>query len=173
MNNEKFARKILDDFLGLPLLLLLFLSNPTRFPWFCFGRSLFPEENQQPVLGSWTWNKNTHFTYENQWKKSLRSALFNNNYSFRIINHSTTHNNNNNNNNTQQQDDHTHNKTTTHTTTQTTTTTIVPSGPLWWVEACSPPSRRPNPIPAIPPYVVRTPHLHGAPTTEETVKLWY
>ena len=33
------------------------------------------------------------------------------------------------------------------------------------------PSRRPNPIPAIPPYVVRTPHLHGAPTTEETVKL--
>ena len=31
----------------------------------------------------------------------------------------------------------------------------------------------PNPIPAIPPCVVRTPHLHGAPTTEETVKLWY
>ena len=39
------------------------------------------------------------------------------------------------------------------------------------LEACSHPSRRPNPIPAIPPYVVRTPHLHGAPTTEETVKL--
>ena len=33
------------------------------------------------------------------------------------------------------------------------------------------PSRWPKPIPAIPPYVVRTPHLHGAPTTEETVKL--
>ena len=45
--------------------------------------------------------------------------------------------------------------------------------PLWGVEACSHPSRRPNPIPAFPPYVVRTPHLHGAPTTEETVKLWY
>ena len=45
------------------------------------------------------------------------------------------------------------------------------STPLWGVEAWSPPSRRPNPIPAIPPYVVRTPHLHGAPTTEETVKL--
>ena len=45
--------------------------------------------------------------------------------------------------------------------------------PLWGVETCSHPSRRPNPIPAIPPYVVRTPHLHGAPTTEETVKLWY
>ena len=45
------------------------------------------------------------------------------------------------------------------------------STPLWGVEACSHPSRRPNPIPAIPPYVVRTPHLHGAPTTEETVKL--
>ena len=24
------------------------------------------------------------------------------------------------------------------------------------------PSRWPNPIPAFPPYVVRTPHLHGA-----------
>ena len=45
------------------------------------------------------------------------------------------------------------------------------STPLWGVEACSHPSRRPNPIPAIPPYVVRTPHLHGAPITEETVKL--
>ena len=30
------------------------------------------------------------------------------------------------------------------------------------------PKRVPNPIPAIPPHVVRTPHLHGAPTTEET-----
>ena len=47
------------------------------------------------------------------------------------------------------------------------------STPLWGFEACSHPSRRPNPIPAIPPYVIRTPHLHGAPTTEETVKLWY
>ena len=45
------------------------------------------------------------------------------------------------------------------------------STPLWGVEACSHPSRRPNPIPAIPLYVVRTPHLHGEPTTEETVKL--
>ena len=35
------------------------------------------------------------------------------------------------------------------------------------------PSRRPSPIPAFPPHVVRTPHLHGAPTTEETGKLWY
>ena len=43
--------------------------------------------------------------------------------------------------------------------------------PLWGVEACSHPSRRHNPIPAIPPYVVSTPHLHGAPTTEESVKL--
>ena len=45
------------------------------------------------------------------------------------------------------------------------------STPLWGVEACSLPSRRPNPIPALPPQNVRTPHLHGAPTTEETVKL--
>ena len=39
------------------------------------------------------------------------------------------------------------------------------------LKACSHPSSRPNPIPANPPNVVRTPHLHGAPTTEETVKL--
>ena len=32
------------------------------------------------------------------------------------------------------------------------------------------PSRRPNPIPAVPPSVVRTPHLHGVPTTEETTR---
>ena len=38
----------------------------------------------------------------------------------------------------------------------------------WGAEACFLPSRRPNPIPAITPYVVKTPHLHGAPTTEET-----
>ena len=27
-----------------------FRRNPRRFPWFCFGMCLFPEENQQPVL---------------------------------------------------------------------------------------------------------------------------
>ena len=42
------------------------------------------------------------------------------------------------------------------------------STPLKGVESCSLPSGWPNPIPAIPPYVVTTPHLHGAPTTEET-----
>ena len=45
------------------------------------------------------------------------------------------------------------------------------STPLWGVESCALPSGRPNPIPAIPLCVVRTPHLHGAPTTEETVEL--
>ena len=29
----------------------VFRQNPGRFPWFCFGMCLFPEENQQPVLG--------------------------------------------------------------------------------------------------------------------------
>ena len=42
------------------------------------------------------------------------------------------------------------------------------STPLWGVEACSLPKRWPNPIPAIPPSVVRTHHLHGAPAAEET-----
>ena len=78
----------------------------------------------------------------------------------------------NNHNNTQQ-------PTTTHNNTQHNNTTHNNLGrlrfnrrgastPLLGVEACSPPSRRSNPIPAIPPYVVKTPHLHGAPTTEET-----
>ena len=70
-----------------------------------------------------------------------------------------------------------------HQTPNTTTTTMIQSGEaplltgeeppphLWGVETCSHPSRRPNPIPAILPYVVRTPHLHGAPTSKETVKL--
>ena len=61
------------------------VKNPRRFPCF-FGMCLFPEENQQPVLRvhrfqtksdnyHWTWNKNTHFTDENQRRKfSLRSA---------------------------------------------------------------------------------------------------
>ena len=36
------------------------------------------------------------------------------------------------------------------------------------VESCSLPSRWPCQIPATPPYVFKTPHLHGAATTEET-----
>ena len=42
------------------------------------------------------------------------------------------------------------------------------STPLWGVASCSPPNRWPHPIPAIPPYVVKRPHFHRAPTTEET-----
>ena len=47
--------------------------------------------------------------------------------------------------------------------------------PLWGVKSCSLPSKWPSPIPAIPLQVVRTPHLHGAPTAEETsfVKPYY
>ena len=58
----------------------LHTQNPQRFPGFSFGMCLFPEENQQPVLGGdrdnfhWTWNNNAHFSYENRRKKSLRSA---------------------------------------------------------------------------------------------------
>ena len=42
------------------------------------------------------------------------------------------------------------------------------STPLWGVFSCSLPRRWHDPIPPIPPYVVRTPHLPGAPTREET-----
>ena len=81
-------------------------QNPRRFPGFTvvvvtffvkiLGMCLFPEENQQPVLGvivfpkksdnfHWTWNKNTHFTDENERKKIAKVSPSNNNYSFRII----------------------------------------------------------------------------------------
>ena len=74
----------------------LHTQNPRRFSWFCLGMCLFPQENQQPVLGltvfpkksdnfHWTWNKNTHFTDENQRKKIAKVSPSNNNYSFRII----------------------------------------------------------------------------------------
>ena len=39
-------------------------QNPVRFPWFGFGMCLFPEENQQPVLGS-------HRFPEEKWQFSL------------------------------------------------------------------------------------------------------
>ena len=49
-----------------------FRRNPRRFPWFHLGMCLFPEENQQPILGShrfprksehflWTWTKTRIF----------------------------------------------------------------------------------------------------------------
>ena len=79
-----------------------FRQTHRRFPWFCFGMCLFPEENQQPVLGShrfseekWQFSLDVKqkytFSDENRRKKkSLRSAhltttthqknkLFNNN----------------------------------------------------------------------------------------------
>ena len=57
---------------------------------------LFPMENQQPVLAGqrffeekwqfhWTWNKNTHFTDENERNKFAQVSTFINNFSFRII----------------------------------------------------------------------------------------
>ena len=61
-------------------------QNPRRFPWFFFGMRLFPEENQQPVLGCNRFSeekcqfslivKQEHTFYRRKWtkKKSLRSA---------------------------------------------------------------------------------------------------
>ena len=62
-----------------------FRQNPRRFPWFCFGMCLFPEENQQPVLRShgfseekWQFSldvKQKHTFYQRKsTKKSIRSA---------------------------------------------------------------------------------------------------
>ena len=37
------------------------------------------------------------------------------------------------------------------------------STPLWGIQSCSLAATWHNPIPAIPPYVIKTPHMHGAP----------
>ena len=63
-----------------------FRQNLRRFPWFCFGMCLFPDENQQPVLGGnrfseekWQFSKDvkqkhTFYRRKSTKKKSLRSA---------------------------------------------------------------------------------------------------
>ena len=74
-----------------------FRQNPRRFPWFCFGMCLFPEENQQPVLGGnrfseekWQFSfdvkqKHTFYRRKSTKKKFAKVSPSNNNYSFRII----------------------------------------------------------------------------------------
>ena len=73
-----------------------FRQTPRRFPWFCFGMCLFPEENQQPVLGGnrfskekWQFSldaKQKHTFYRRKsTKKIAKVSPSNNNYSFRII----------------------------------------------------------------------------------------
>ena len=73
-----------------------FRQNPRRFPWFCFGMCLFPEENQQPVLGGnrfseekWQFSldvKQKHTFYiRKSTKKIAKVSPSTNNYSFRII----------------------------------------------------------------------------------------
>ena len=135
------------------------------------------KENQQPVLRGhrfsdekWQFSfdvkqKHTFYRRKSTKTKSLRSALIS---IISLSEHTTTttHNNNHTQKQPQQQQQQCNLE-------RLRFNRRGASTPLWGVEACSHPSRRPNPIPAIPPYVVRTPHLHGAPTTEETIKLWY
>ena len=114
-------------------------KSTTRFWWSAFFR-----RKVAIFIGRET---KTHFTDENQRKKIAKVSTSDNNFSFRIIHQSTT----------------------------------IPSylerlrfirrgasTPLWGVESCSFSGRWPYPILAIPPYVVMTPHLHGAPTMQET-----
>ena len=167
-----------------------FRQNRRQFPWCCFGMCLFPEENQQPVFGcqrfseeKWQFSldvKQKHTFYRRKWTKKRAGQPISQQLFFRnkttiqqqqqqhtttTTIHTTTHNNNTTNNNTTTQQQW-HNLVRLHWNRRGAST------PLWGVETCSHPSRRPNPIPAIPPFVVRTPHLHGAPTTEETVEVW-
>ena len=51
MKQFGFTRKILDDFQDLPLLLYFFVKIFDDFHDFV-SECLFPDENQQPVLGS-------------------------------------------------------------------------------------------------------------------------
>ena len=48
------------------------------------------------------------------------------------------------------------------------THSVTASSPNSWGELLMTSDRRPFPIPDIPPYFVRTPHMHGAPPTDET-----
>ena len=132
-------------------------QNPRQFPWFCFGMCLFPYENQQPVLGGHRFSKEKcefsldvkqkYTFYRRKFTKQIAKVSSSyNNYSCRIMYPSNNINNN---------------------TIWWGSVFTGTSTPLWGVEACS------HPIPAIPSYVFRTPHLHGAPTTEETIELWY
>ena len=63
----------------------LHTQDPRRFPWFCFGMCLFPEENQQPVVEGHRFSdekcqfsldvkQNTHFTDDGQ-RKQCQSLL--------------------------------------------------------------------------------------------------
>ena len=113
-----------------------------------FGRSPFFRRKVTIFIGCET---KTHILHTKINEKFAKVSSSNNNYSFRKIFHSTA--------------------TTTKKKHNLERLRFIRRGastPFWGVEACSPPSRRPNPIPAMPPYVVRTPHLPGAPTTEET-----
>ena len=73
-----------------------FSSKSRRFPWFCIGMCLFPNENQQPVLEcnrfseeKWQFSldmKQRHtFFRRKSTKKFAKVSPSNNNHSFRMI----------------------------------------------------------------------------------------
>ena len=73
MKNFAFTRKILDDFQGFTVIVVTFFVKILNDFHDLVSECLFPEENQQLILGGseffhkksdnfhWTWNKNTHF----------------------------------------------------------------------------------------------------------------
>ena len=115
-NNEKwkmkkFSEKQKSKSPKISLVFWLHTQNPWRFLGFAVvvfvtffsmkSLCLFPEEKQQNILGFvvfprksdnryWTWNKNTHFTDENQRHNFAKVGPSHNNYSSRIVNRSTT-----------------------------------------------------------------------------------
>ena len=112
-----------------------FRQNLRRFPWILFRNVSLPRWKWTARFGvspffrrksdnfHRTWNKNTHFTDENQRNKIAEVSTSNYNYSIRIIEpfnnnntqqHTTTHNNT-------QQHTTTHNNTQQHTTTHNNT----------------------------------------------------
>ena len=119
-----FFVKILDDFHDFVSECVSFQRKINNPFW---GVIVFPKKSDN---FHWTWNKNTHFTDENQRKKIAKVSPTNNNY---LKNNITI----------QQQQQYN--------LVRLRFNRRGASTPLWGVESCSHPSRRPNPIPAIPP----------------------
>ena len=79
MKKFGFTRRILDDFQGFVSECVSFLSKNNKPFWEVI---VFQKKSDN---FHWTWNKNTHFTDENERKEIAKVSPSKNNYSFRII----------------------------------------------------------------------------------------
>ena len=96
-----FFVKILDDFHDVVSECVSFTRKINNPFW---EVSVFPKKSDH---FHWTWNKNTHFTDENQRKKFAEVSPSNNDYSFRIIKQFNNNNDDDDNDNDNDNDDDT------------------------------------------------------------------